>query len=68
MKGQSFKKKYTAPILANYCPEIDNAPEHDDIKSSNYQSLIGNLRWIVELGRLKICYEVSIDIHSCRIG
>ena len=36
------------------------SPELDATMASYYQSLIGILRWIVELGRVDICVEVSM--------
>lgn len=41
-------------------PELDVSPELDPDDASHYQSLIGILRWIVELGRIDICCEVSM--------
>ena len=48
------------PISTTYCPEIDVSPELSQSDASYYQSLIGVLRWIVELGRVDICLEVSM--------
>ena len=59
-KGLSLKKKDTALISANCCPEIDGTTKLNDNDASYYQSLICILRWIVELGRMDICYEFSI--------
>ena len=39
---------------------IDNSDELGDEEASYYQSLIGILRWMVELGRVDICTEVSM--------
>ena len=41
-------------------PELDITPELDPSMASYYMSLIGILRWIVELGRVDICLEVSV--------
>ena len=65
-KGQLLKKETDAPILANYRPEIDISVKLDDSEASYYQSLIGILRWIVELGRLDIGCEVSMLV-SCMV-
>eukprot|EP00957_Ditylum_brightwellii_P148966 11341541-Ditylum_brightwellii.AAC.1 len=43
-----------------YRPELDITPELSPIDSAYYQSLIGMLRWIVELGQIDICLEVSM--------
>ena len=47
-----------------YCPEIDVSPELNATDAVHYQSLIGILRWRVELGRVDICKEVSM-LSSC---
>ena len=41
-------------------PELDVSTELMPRDSAYYQSLIGILRWIVELGRIDICLEVSM--------
>ena len=43
-----------------YRPEIDTSDELGPEEGAYYQSLIGILRWMVELGRLDICTEVSM--------
>ena len=48
------------PISTTYQPELDVSPELNASDSSYYQSLIGILRWMVELGRVDICFEVSM--------
>lgn len=48
------------PSVSNYSPEIDSSPELNDEDSTYYQSLIGILRWIVEMGRMGIVIEVSM--------
>ena len=52
--------KAETPLRATYRPEPDLSPElrHED--ASYYQSLISILHWIVELGRVDICLEVSM--------
>ena len=57
-------KRATAPLSTNYRPEIDTSPELEPQRASYYQSLIGILRWIVELGRVDITCEVSM-MASC---
>ena len=44
---------------SNYRPEADISPELPPHIASYYQSLIGILRWIVELGRADIVMETS---------
>ena len=46
------------PLKASYRPELDVSPELDTANAAYYQSLIGVLRWIVELGRMDVCLEV----------
>ena len=48
------------PFTSNYRPELDVTRELDSGDASYFQSLIGILRWIVELGRVDICLEVSM--------
>ena len=43
----------------SYKPELDVSIECSEAQTSFYQSVIGVLRWIIELGRRDICYEVS---------
>ena len=62
--GKSLPKRASAPFTNNYRPEIDVSAELDPQQSSYYQSLIGILRWIVELGRPDITTEVSM-MASC---
>ena len=49
-----------APLSNDYRPELDISPEWDGDDGAYYQSLIGILRWMVELGRIDIYYEVSM--------
>jgi hypothetical protein len=55
-----FKKKVTAPFTSNYRPELDNSEELNAEKATRFQSDIGILRWIVEIGRIDIITEVSL--------
>ena len=50
--------KAETPMQSTYQPELDISLELSTEESSYYQSLIGVLRWIVELGRIDICLEV----------
>ena len=60
------KKQYKLPSRSNtpmqmgYQPELDISLELDATNSIYHQSLIGILRWMVELVRVDICLEVSI--------
>ena len=44
----------------SYRPEIDTSALCNTTQTQFYQNLIGVLRWIVELGRIDIGYEVSV--------
>ena len=58
-KGLGLLKKASTPMSLSYSPEIDASAELDQDGIGYYQSLIGVLRWIVEMGRMDICMEVS---------
>ncbi|MEM7375761.1 MAG: reverse transcriptase domain-containing protein, partial [Bacteroidota bacterium] len=53
------KKTVDAPLLIGYHPEIDETPYLDDSEANYYQSLIGILMWVVELGRIDVAYAVG---------
>ena len=59
-RGEKMSTKATTPLSNNYRPEVDVTPELSAEEAAYYQSLIGVLRWIVELGRVDICLEVSM--------
>jgi hypothetical protein len=52
--------KAETPLQTSYRPELDVTPELQPIKAAYYMSLIGILRWIVQLGQVDICLEVSM--------
>ena len=52
-------KKVETPLPTAYRPELDVSPVLEPRHSAYYMSLIGILRWMVELGRVDICLEVS---------
>lgn len=58
--GQSLPARATTPLKSGYRPEIDVSDELSDADAAYYQSLIGILRWMVELGRVDITCEVSM--------
>ena len=58
--GQRLKPKATGPLPRDYRLEIDVSDELGAEDASHYQSLIGILRWMVELGHVDICTEVSM--------
>ena len=58
--GNSLPHKATSPFTSIYRPEVDVTPELDAKDAAYYQSLIGILSWIVELGRADISVDTSI--------
>ena len=54
-----LKNKVRAPWPNDYVSETDVSPELDPKRAQYYQSLIGVLHWIVELGRIDMITEVS---------
>ena len=46
--------KAPTPLSNGYRPEIDLSPELEELDTAYYHSLIGVLRWIVEIGRVDI--------------
>ena len=50
MRGCTLPKKVYVQWLTNYCAELDMSPEPDSKQTNYYQSQIGVLHWIVELG------------------
>ena len=65
--GLEFNKKLSDPAISvpqpfsavNYRPELDTSVLCNDAQVTLYQNVIGILRWVVELGRIDIAYEVS---------
>lgn len=58
--GKKLQARAPTPLANEYRPEIDMSDECNEDDASYYHSLIGVLRWIVELGRADICCEVSM--------
>ena len=50
----------TAKLSPGYCPELDASPDLELQDATYYQSFIGILRWMVEMGRIYITCEVSM--------
>ena len=59
-RGQKLAARVETPMQTSYRPEIDVSEELGAGEALYYQSLIGILRWMVELGRIDICLEVSM--------
>ena len=49
-----MSKKPGTPIPTSYGPELDITPEMNSTDAAYYQSLVGILRWMMELGRVDI--------------
>jgi hypothetical protein len=58
--NQCLPSRVTTPVSQGYRPELDQSRELDAKRGQYYQSLIGVLRWICELGRLDIMVAVSM--------
>jgi hypothetical protein len=70
-EGYDLKTTAKTPFPSNYRPELDVSDELDAELCSRYSQLIGVLRWMIELGRIDIYYEVSVLSHylaSPRVG
>ena len=63
-KRWKLPRSADTPMSTSYRPELDVSPALEPAEAAYYQSLIGVLRWIVELGRVDICLEVSL-MSSC---
>ena len=59
-KRWKLPTKAETPLTMTYRPELDVSPELESTEAAYYHSLIGILRWIVELGRVDVCLEVSM--------
>ena len=59
-KEYKLPKKAPTPMVASYRPEMDVTKELDADKANYYQSLVGVLRWIIEIGRIDIATEASM--------
>ena len=55
-----LKTKTSCVFPNGYKPEIDTTSLLEDEDASYYMQQIGVLRWMVELGRIDICTEVSM--------
>jgi len=59
-RGMFLKSKASGVLPCGYKPELEASPLLDENDSHFYMQAIGILRWIVELGRIDICGEVSM--------
>ena len=57
-------KKASSHMTTDYCAEIDISPKLNATDAAYYQSLIGVVRWMVELGQVEI-YTKVLMLSSC---
>ena len=60
MPEHKHSSRATNPFPTDYDPDLDTTNELDEDQATYYQSQIGILHWIVELGRVDITTEVSL--------
>ena len=60
LQGGKLPAKAETPMQTSYRPELDVTPELATTDAAYFQSVIGILRWMVELGRIDICLETSM--------
>ena len=58
--GHKQGNRATNPFPTDNDPDLDTTNEHDEDQAAYYQSKIGILHWIIELGRIDIATEVSL--------
>ncbi len=64
-RGLCLPKRTANVLPSGWRPETDVTKELNEEDTSYYQQQIGVLRWMVELGRIDICTEVSmLAAHS----
>ncbi|KAL7525190.1 hypothetical protein ACHAXR_001901 [Thalassiosira sp. AJA248-18] len=56
----SLPKHAENPFAMGYEPELDTSRPLDPEEASYYQSIIGIMRWMTELGRIDIATELSL--------
>jgi hypothetical protein len=57
---QCLPTKVTTPVSQGYRPKLDQSRELDAKRGQYYQSLIGVLCWICELGQIDVLVAVSM--------
>jgi hypothetical protein len=69
--GMTLRGKPNTPMQPNYRPELDVSPLLDPDQANHYTSLIGVLKWAVELGGIDIYIYVSLlssQLAQPRVG
>ena len=59
-QGEKLPVRATTPLSSNYRPELEVTDELGPSDAAYFQSLIGILSWMVELGRVDLTLEVSM--------
>jgi hypothetical protein len=59
-EGLRLQGKPQTPMRTDYRPELDTSPHLSPEQANYFMSLIGILRWAVELGRLDIYIDVTL--------
>jgi hypothetical protein len=59
-KAYKLPRNQATPMVVSYCPEMDVTPVLNAEEANYYQSLVGVLRWIIEIGWIDITTEVSM--------
>ena len=59
-KGKKLVRKAIAPFANGYQPKLDVSPVLGPKDTTYFQSQIGVLQWMVEIGRIDIITEVSM--------
>ena len=62
--GLKLRKDTHSPLPGKYHPDHDFTPEYDTENVRLYVPFIGILRWLVELGRIEVTFEVSISSYK----
>ena len=61
---ESLPGKCATPISAGYCSGLDTSGELKLEDAACFHSLVGVLRWIVELGRIHQCQSINVVFSS----
>jgi hypothetical protein len=61
--GKQLKRKVVLPLASGYRPKLDALPELDKNRASYFTSLMGVLRWCIELRWINIIVEVNLLAH-----
>ena len=60
MNGRKLTQKAPNPFPGDYDPDLDTMDVLKDDQATYFQSQIGILQWMVELGQVDIATEVSL--------